>query len=58
MPLCDNGLAVFIREYGIEFHVLWAIAYNDGRTVWRVPNPFVRLWVNPSASRHLGGKRC
>jgi hypothetical protein len=51
-----DGLAVFILDYGIEHHVLWGIAMNDGGSVYWVPNPFVRLQFNSSAGRYHRGQ--
>jgi hypothetical protein len=53
-----NGLAIFLESDGLEHHVLWAVAYDDGGSVYWVPNPFVRLQSNPSAGRRVGGKAC
>jgi hypothetical protein len=49
-----NGQAVFLLDYSLEHHVLWAVAFDDGGAVFWVPNPFVRLQVNASAGRRPG----
>ena len=53
-----DGLAVFLESQGLENHALWAVAYDVGGAVWWVPNPFIRLQVNPSAGRHRSDTTC
>jgi hypothetical protein len=48
-----SGLAIFLLDESREHHTLWCVAYDNGGSVWWVPQPFVRLQVNPSAGRHL-----
>jgi hypothetical protein len=51
-----NGLAHFLIDYGIEAHLQWVIALDDGGEVWAVPNPKVRFQWNHSAGRVKGEK--
>ncbi len=53
-----DGLAVLVLDYGIDFHVLWDVAYGNGGQVWWVPNPYIRLQINPTAGRHRSDNTC
>jgi hypothetical protein len=46
-----DGFALAWLDYGQEFHVLWAIAYDANGEIWWTPNPQVRMQSNWSMGR-------
>jgi hypothetical protein len=46
-----TGLAIFLIDESREHHTLWAVALDDGGSVYWVPNPYVRLQANMSVGR-------
>ena len=45
------GTAFAWLDYGVEYHVLWGIAFDNAGVIWWVPNPLVRFRTNPSTGR-------
>lgn len=45
------GLAFAVIDYGLEHHLLWVVALDEGGEVWSVPNPDVRVQSNWSVGR-------
>lgn len=46
-----GGFAFAVIDYGIEHHLLWVVALDDGGEIWCVPNAEVRMQPNWSAGR-------
>jgi hypothetical protein len=46
-----DGYAIAWLDYGQEFHVLWAIAYDANGEIWWTPNHQVRMQSNWSMGR-------
>ena len=40
------GMAFAVVDYGIEHHLVWVTALDDGGEIWCVPNPKIRLAAN------------
>lgn len=45
------GLAHLVIDYGVEAHLLWVVALNDGGECWTFPNPQVKFEFNPTMGR-------
>jgi hypothetical protein len=46
-----RGFAFAVIDYGLEHHLLWVVALDDGGAIWTAPNPDVRVQPNWSAGR-------
>lgn len=40
------GMAFAVIDYGIEHHLLWVTALDEGGEIWCAPNPKVRIAEN------------
>ena len=45
------GLAFAVIDYGVEHHLVWVIAFDDGGEIWCAPNPRVRVQANWTMGR-------
>jgi hypothetical protein len=46
-----RGFAFAVIDYGLEHHLLWVVALDDGGAIWCAPNPDVCVQPNWSAGR-------
>lgn len=54
MHVLDKGAgqALGVIDYGLEHHLIWVVALDDGGEVWCAPNPKVRMQANWTAGRN------
>ena len=52
-----KGLAHFLIDYGVEYHLMWVVFMDESRECWTVPNPEVRIQSNWSLGRRKNDKR-
>jgi hypothetical protein len=43
-----SGIAHFVIDYGMEEHLLFVVALDDGGACWTFSNPEIRFAVNPT----------
>ena len=46
-----SGQAFAVIDYGVEHHLVWVIALDDGGEIWCTPNPKVRMQANWTMGR-------
>ncbi|MBW0145357.1 hypothetical protein [Sphingomicrobium clamense] len=46
-----SGLAFAVIDYGVEHHLVWVIALDEGGEIWCAPNPRVRVQANWTMGR-------
>jgi len=45
------GVAHFVIDNGIEHHLVWVVAMDEGGEIWSIENPHVRLTANQTWGR-------
>lgn len=46
VPGKGSGLALAVVDYGVEHHLIWVTAMDDGGEIWCIPNPKIRMAAN------------
>lgn len=46
-----KGLALLVIDPGIEHHLQWVVALDEGGEIWTYQNPLVRVQANETMGR-------